>query len=164
MDPYIRTERLLLRAARPDDLDQMFDLVSDFEVVRQTGSWPWPADRDFTLGRCQPIPRKRGIAGVVVEGDTVIGTMGALEGEQFGYMLARSAWGKGYATELGRAFVTRVFADYDWPQLWACVFDDNPASARVLEKLGFVEGAACEGACASRGGIFPTRTFTLARP
>ena len=164
MDPYIVTERLTLRAARPEDVDQMLDLVSDFEVVRQTSSWPWPADRDFTLNRCHPVPLERGMAGVVTEGGRVIGTMAALEGEQFGYMLARDTWGKGYATEMGRAFTHRIFAQYDWPGIWACVFDDNPASARVLEKLGFAEGPACEGECVSRGGVFPTRTFTLDRP
>jgi RimJ/RimL family protein N-acetyltransferase len=55
---------------------------------------------------------------------------------QFGYCLARDAWGKGFATEAARAFLAAAF---ELPNLWRIqAFCDleNPASARVLEKAG----------------------------
>jgi RimJ/RimL family protein N-acetyltransferase len=55
---------------------------------------------------------------------------------QFGYCLARDAWGQGYATEAARAIVATALAD---PAVWrvqAYCDVENPASARVLEKAG----------------------------
>ena len=55
---------------------------------------------------------------------------------QFGYCLARDAWGNGFATEAARAFLAAAF---ELPSLWRIqAFCDleNPASARVLEKAG----------------------------
>jgi RimJ/RimL family protein N-acetyltransferase len=65
---------------------------------------------------------------------------GAFEGSrmQFGYCLARDAWGHGYATEATSAFLAAAF---DIPTLWrAQAFCDleNPGSAHVLEKCGLL--------------------------
>lgn len=163
MDAEITTARLRLRRGRPGDLDEMHALVSPYEVVSHTGTWPHPAERAFTASRCEPVAPERGMAGPVFAGDTMIGIMGVLEAEM-GYMIGREHWGKGYATEIGRALIAHAWQSYDWPAISACVFTDNPASVRVLEKLGFEEGARCEGACRARLGRFPTRTFRLARP
>ena len=159
----LRTERLLLRRAQPSDQDAIHALVSDFEVVKNTATWPWPADPAFTATRCQPDDPARGLGGPVFHHDTLVGMMGIHDGNM-GYMFARAHWGKGFATEMGRALIDHSFATYDWPQLTACVFQGNPASSRVLEKLGFIEQGPCEGPCAARGGTFPTWTFALPRP
>lgn len=163
METEIITERLRMRRARGADLDAMHALMGDFEVVRQTASWPWPPDREFTRSRCEPVDPARGMAGPVLADGEMIGIMGLIEGE-LGYMLARDHWGRGYATEMGRALIVHGWARYDWPDIRADVFQGNPASGRVLEKLGFMEGAPGVGDCAARGGRFPTRTFRLARP
>lgn len=54
----------------------------------------------------------------------------------FGYWYAPSAWGKGYATEAGRALI-EALRERGAVQLKAGYFTRNPASRRVLEKLGF---------------------------
>ena len=159
----IQTKRLRLRPAGPEDVTPVHQIASDFDVVRFTGTWPWPADRDFTVSRCKPLENK-GLGGVVTHREQVIGMASVFGEGELGYMLARQAWGLGYATEICRALVDAAFATGRWDQLQACVFTDNPGSARVLEKLGFVEGAACESSCASRGAVLPTRNFTLRAP
>lgn len=164
MQDEIRTERLFLRRARPSDLDALHELVSDYEVVSQTASWPWPVDRTFTATRCVPMDPARGISGPVFLGEALVGMMGVHDDGEMGYMFARAHWGKGFATEMGRALVSHAFATYDWPELKACVFTGNPGSVRVLEKLGFTEAGPCSSDCKARGGVFPTRTFTLKRP
>lgn len=163
MQTELRTERLWMRRAQPDDLDALHAIHADFDVVRQTASWPWPPDRAFSATRCQPADPARGMAGPIFANAEMVGMMGILDREM-GYGIARAHWGRGYATEMGRALIAHVWASHDWPTIEACVFTDNPASARVLEKLGFAEGAACESACAARGRRFATRTFRLARP
>lgn len=167
MAPEIVTDRLCLRPPRPEDIDGLHALASDWEVVKQTATWPWPPDRAFTATRAKPVAPARGMAGPVFAGDTLVGMMGVTvsdTGADLGYMFARAHWGKGFATEIGRALIARAFATYDWGAIEACVFDDNPASARVLLKLGFAETGPCAGVCAARGATLPTRTFRLVRP
>ena len=160
----LTTERLTLRRAEPADLDGIHALASDFEVVKNTASWPWPPDRDFTATRAMPMDPAWGMSGPVFQGDEIIGMMGVHDNGALGYMFARAHWGKGIATEMANALIKHGFATYDWAAVNACVFDDNPASTRVLEKLGFTEGAGCSSDCRARNGTFATRTFTLPRP
>lgn len=167
MAPEIVTDRLCLRPPRPEDIDGLHALASDWEVVKQTATWPWPPDRAFTATRAQPMPAEIGMAGPVFEAGEMVGMIGVNatdSGTELGYMFARAHWGKGFATEIGRALIDHAFATYDWPAIEACVFDDNPASARVLLKLGFAESGPCTGVCAARGATLPTRTFRLVRP
>ncbi|MEO3414148.1 GNAT family N-acetyltransferase [Roseovarius sp. CAU 1744] len=160
----LRTDRLLLRQAGQEDVEAVHAIASDFDVVRNTGTWPWPSDREFTASRCQPIPADKGLGGVVMRDRTIVGMASVFGEGELGYMLARDHWGQGYATEICRALVARAFADGRWRRLKACVFDDNPGSARVLLKLGFAEGAACTSKCTARGADVPTRNFTLNAP
>ena len=58
---------------------------------------------------------------------------------ELGYTLARAAWGKGYATELGRALVDYAFGVLRVPRVVAQVEPGNAASRHVLTKLGMTE-------------------------
>ena len=161
---YLRTDRLVWRAGTPDDVDALHTIASVFDVVRQTETWPWPADCAFTASRCQPLADNSGLAGVVTHSDAVVGTMQLSDGGKMGYMFAPAHWGKGFATEMGGAAVAHAFDRFDWPKLSACVFADNPASGRVLEKLGFEVVGPCQGPSAARGGVFPIINYALPRP
>jgi len=160
----LTTQRLMLRPARPSDADQAHAMATDFEVVRHTATWPWPADPAFTAARCEGSDQQDDLQMVALKGDQLVGMIGIKQDGDLGYMIARPFWGHGYASEIGRAVIAHVAAQGIWEQLKACVFDDNPASARVLEKLGFVEGPVCTGHCRARGGDCPTRTFTRTLP
>ena len=58
---------------------------------------------------------------------------------ELGYTLARSVWGRGYATELGQALVDYAFAVLRVPRVVAQVEPANAASRHVLAKLGMTE-------------------------
>ena len=58
---------------------------------------------------------------------------------ELGYTLARSAWGRGYATELGQALVAHAFDVLGVDRVVAQVEPANHASRHVLEKLGMTE-------------------------
>jgi [ribosomal protein S5]-alanine N-acetyltransferase len=58
---------------------------------------------------------------------------------ELGYTLARSAWGKGYATELGQALIEYAFTVLRVPRVVAQVEPANAASRNVLTKLGMTE-------------------------
>ena len=168
MDTEIRSQRLRLRRNRPSDLDAMHAIFSDFEVVRMTASWPFPPDRAFTASRCEPLAPEAGMAGLVLAGAEPVGGMGIhWDGEAagMGYAFARPFWGRGYATEMGRALIAHCWAKYEWPHIDATVLDDNPASMRVLEKLGFTRIGPTTCKSVARGpGTFPATAFRLTRP
>jgi len=77
-------------------------------------------------------------------GGDAIGGIGARAGEgtfartaQLGYWLGEPHWGRGIATAAGRALIGQLEVDARFVRLEAPVFEWNPASMRVLEKLGF---------------------------
>ena len=55
-----------------------------------------------------------------------------------GYVLKRSEWGKGYMTEAVRSVIEDSFKHPEIYRVWAVCDVENPASARVMEKVGMV--------------------------
>ena len=81
---------------------------------------------------------------IAVDGEAV-GGIGLAAGSgvyrltaQFGYWLGEAHWGRGIATAAARAMRRHAFTHTDFVRLEAPVFAWNPASARVLQKAGFV--------------------------
>ena len=67
----------------------------------------------------------------------IVGTGTEEKTGQFGYWLGRAYWGKGIATAAARIMVEHARAHMEVARLQAPVFEWNPASMRVLEKVGF---------------------------
>lgn len=57
---------------------------------------------------------------------------------EFGYWLSEDFWGEGIMSEVVPAFVDYCFANFLLNRMFASAYANNPASARVLEKAGFV--------------------------
>ena len=139
---FHRSERLLLRPAWPEDWQQVFGGIADEGVVRNLARAPWPYRaehaREFVQLASDPMyPRfliTRADSGTVV-GCTGIHEQGS--DIELGYWIARQHWGRGYATEAGRA-VLEVAQMLGHRRIVASHFLDNPASGKVLTKLGFV--------------------------
>ncbi len=79
------------------------------------------------------------------------------------YALEPDAAGQGLASEALAAFAAFLFARFDMPALTAGVFADNPASARVLEKCGFLRTGTAPHASAARPAPAPCHHYRLAR-
>ena len=124
------------RVLNADDFDDLHAIVSDWSVVRQLGRWPWPPQEGFTRGRCRPYAGN-GFVWAVCSDDRVIGTMAVTAGE-LGYMFHPDVHGQGVGTQAAQDAIAKAFDEYDWPILYASVWDDNPASAALLRKCGFV--------------------------
>lgn len=84
---------------------------------------------------------------IEIDGEAA-GVIGLMPGQdvyrysaEIGYWIGREFWGRGVMTKVVAAFVPWVRAEYLFVRLFAGVFDSNPASARVLEKCGFVREA-----------------------
>lgn len=141
-DLRIETERLLLRPVAEADLDAIVAGIDDLAVSRMLARVPHPYLRSDAESFLAAARREahRNIALTVVDGSGVVGGLGltGIRSErEFGYWLARPAWGKGYATEAGRGFLAFLFDAIGLDVVRSGVFHDNPASLRVQEKLGF---------------------------
>ena len=142
----VNTNRLLLRRPVGDDADPMFARYSgDLSVTRYLG---WPrhesvADARAFLAFSDEEWRKWPAGPYLIEsradGRLLGGTGFSFEApgvSATGYVLARDAWGVGYATE-ALAAVVMVAKTLAVRRLHALCHPDNPASVRVLEKCGF---------------------------
>jgi RimJ/RimL family protein N-acetyltransferase len=143
---FVRTERLLLRPGWTQDAPALFAAIADEAIVRNLASAPWPyhlADAEaFLATERDPAEPVSLIFRRTAGAPQLVGTIGIgrrPDGEiELGYYIARPLWGRGYATEAGRAMITFARDSLRMKKLSAGYFLDNPASGRVLAKLGFL--------------------------
>ena len=80
-----------------------------------------------------------------------------------GFCLAEAAWGHGYATEGARALLQWAFDTLDLNRVQAEADTRNAASARVLEKLGFVREGTLREDCVVNGDVSDSWVYGLIR-
>jgi [ribosomal protein S5]-alanine N-acetyltransferase len=136
----IKTERLVLRRARPADAKALFQVFSDPEVMRYWSSLPHP-DVAETRRWLQSMIDAEGPGSddyIVTLGGKVIGKLGCWKLPEVGYALARNVWGRGLAHEALSAFVAhrRTLGP---GELTADVDPRNLASRNLLERCSFAE-------------------------
>mgnify|MGYP005847983909 CR=1 FL=1 len=131
----LETARLTLRPPVDADAPRLAALSSDLRVARMVSRIPHPDTEaqvlDFLAGA-----RAAGAVVFAVDDGEAIGMAGLEKGEP-GYWIAPAAWGRGCATEAAGALLAHGFGALGMDRVRAQVFADNPASARVLAKLGF---------------------------
>lgn len=141
---FARTPRLLLRPAWAEDARMLHAAIADEAIVRNLATAPWPyalEDARSFLAR-EKDPRhpeflivKRTLGQPRLIGGCGIGETdsGALE---LGYWIARPYWGLGFATEAAAA-VMQIARATGISGVTCSHFIDNPASGRVMRKVGF---------------------------
>ncbi len=162
------TERLLLRPFWPEDWDAVLAGVGEEAIARNLARVPWPYEEaDARWWTSQPQDSSLpGFAVVESRSGRLIGAAGlgrkAEDGEiELGYWLARSHWGRGFATEAGRG-VLAVAQTLGLRRIAAGHFVDNPASGRVLRKLGFAgPGRLARRFSLARGCAVDSIEYTL---
>jgi RimJ/RimL family protein N-acetyltransferase len=156
----LETERLILRPPEPADVPALVPLIDDFDVAKNLSRVPHPyreSDaREFMERAIQA--RAEGTDfnfAITAKADgAYMGSCGVHLKDgvfEFGYWLGKPYWGQGYATEAARRLVAYAFDDLKVEFLIAGWFHDNPASGRVLEKLGCVPDGNGERDCRARG-------------
>jgi RimJ/RimL family protein N-acetyltransferase len=146
IEPVLETRRLRLRRPRRTDTPRVAELLGDLEVSRMTTSIPHPyglADAEAWLAAASDADPDQ-CAEFIIEhpGESAIGVV-SFDGEgprrtEIGYWLGRPWWGRGFATEAARAALVWAHKDWGRRHVHARHFSDNPASAEILCKLGFL--------------------------
>jgi RimJ/RimL family protein N-acetyltransferase len=141
---FVRTDRLLLRPGWIEDAPELARAIGDEAIARNTARIPWPytlAHAEWYLGRqqdphapnCLVFARTSGkprlVGNVAISPDA--------NGHELGYWFARAYWGLGYATEAASALLRAARESLRIERINSGHFIDNPASGRVLRKLGF---------------------------
>ena len=166
---FARTPRLLLRPGFPEDAPALAVAIADKAIVSNLATAPWPyrmrdaeaflaRPRDPVLPTLLIFERTSGAPQLV--GSCGLGRRpsGSVE---LGYWVAAPFWGRGFATEACTALVD-IARTLGLPSLEGSHFIDNPASARVLEKLGFEPvGIIAPRLSCARGTEVPARLMRL---
>lgn len=165
---FIRSERLFLRPAWPEDASDLHAAIADERIVRNLAQVPWP----YTIEDARAFierPTDRRFPSLLITlpsqlGSRLVGGIGLHDeggDAQLGYWLVPEVWGRGYAAEAAGALlpVARVLCH---ARIGAWHFLDNPASGRVLEKTGFWRsGCVNQHYSLGRGCASPSREYVL---
>jgi RimJ/RimL family protein N-acetyltransferase len=172
--PTLETARLRLRPFDDADADDLFALHSNAHVLR---FWDAPAWNDrgraekFIMASRQKAEEATG-ARLAVERSSdgrFIGWCSLhrwnpdFRSAALGYCYDDAAWGHGYATEAARGLLRWAFDTLDLNRVQAEVDTRNVASARVLEKLGFVLEGTLREDCIVNGEVSDSWVYGLIR-
>ena len=172
--PTLHTARLRLRPFRDADADDLFALHSNAYVLRYWDAPPWRerarAERFITAGRQMAHDGTGARLAVDRACDaTFIGWCQLTRwnpdyrSASLGYCFADAAWGHGYATEAARALLRWAFDTLDLNRVQAQTDTRNRASARVLDKLGFVREGTLREDCIVNGEVSDSWVYGLIR-
>ncbi len=141
----IRTQRLLLRKPREGDGALVYARYATDPEVRRFLLFPppkGPEDSEAFIARCLQVWEEGSAFPYAIERleDGLFLGMVEIRMEGFkadiGYVLARDAWGQGYGSEAARAVVEWALDQAGIYRVAAFCDVENPASARVMEKVG----------------------------
>ena len=164
----LRGEGFVLRPWRSDDLGALLEHANDIRIVRGLSDrFPHPYTREdgerFLAG--DVVDLRDPVLAIEVDGQAC-GGIGARPGHgerrhgaEFGYWLGHSLWGRGLMTQVVALYAPWVMQQLALHRLQATVLDNNPASARVLQKNGFEEEGALRCAVVKFGELRDLRVF-----
>lgn len=143
----LRTERLILRRARPGDLAAMHGVLSDQRAMHYWSTAPHAtlAETEQWLESMITAPPEISDDFVVILDGQPIGKMGAWRLPEFGFILRSDFWGRGYAGEAMAAFLSHMFRARGIDFLTADVDPRNIPSLKLLADHGFVETGRASG-------------------
>jgi RimJ/RimL family protein N-acetyltransferase len=143
---WLTTERLALRRFTPADFDWLVELYSDTDVTRYLGGVRSPAQtQSFLETRILQYYDENPGLGIWVTLERATGErvgfhlLNRIRGEsiiQVGFVLAKSAWGGGFASEMAAAVLRYGFVDLNLPRIAGMASLRNVASQHVLQKIG----------------------------
>lgn len=147
--PELNTQRLLLRPFLLRDAADVQRLAGDRRIADTTQNVPYPyedgAAECWISGQAQEFAAGNSVTSAIVL-QASGGLVGAIalrinrdcDHAELGYWIGYPYWGQGYCTEAGQAVIDYAFTELGMNRLHATHFSRNPASGRVMQKLGMV--------------------------
>ncbi|MGW0671435.1 GNAT family N-acetyltransferase [Streptomyces sp. CB02488] len=172
--PSLHTARLRLRPFEDADAPGLFALQSNAHVLRYWDAPPWieRARAEKFITACRRMAQEGTGARLAVDRVSDGAFIGwcslnnwnpEYRSTSLGYCFDDAAWGHGYATEAAHAVVRWAFDTLDLNRVQAEADTRNVASARVLEKLGFVREGTLREDCVVNGEVSDSWVYGLIR-
>ncbi len=171
MPHTFRTERLLLRPWRLRDAKALATIFGDRDTAKSTKTWPHPVTEEQARWRIAQWANANPVEtfgfAMVYQGAPV-GSLGLTQRHDttysIGWGVAKPLWGQGLTVEAVRALCAHAFAARGVTRIEADIFQDNPGSIRVAEKVGFrFIGDIGPGWSTVLQGNFPRYGYSLLR-
>ena len=173
--PELRTQRLLLRMIRRSDAPEMYRYTRDERVTRYVLWEPhrsildtYDVIRDLRRQYRHGWPSSLAIA--LAENDLIIGTIGWMwlnvenRAAEIGYSLNPAYWNQGYMTEALRAVIDYSFKTLKLHRLEAQHDIRNPASGRVMEKVGMLREGELKDRVRNKGRYCTVALYAAINP
>lgn len=149
-DTHIETQRLILRPLESEDATELLAIFSDPEVMKYWNTPPWASIEDaldFVAANRVSMQDGEGLTlGIFTQSPPqLIGKCMLFSYEkssrraELGFGIGAPFWGKGYIQEAGQALIEHAFMRIGLRRLEAEIDPGNIASAKALERLGFIE-------------------------
>ncbi len=142
---YLETERFTVRQWELHDATALWKIMSDSRVHRYTGDTPWSMERATKYIQLMLDKNFRTLevfhgACILKNSQVLIGFTGLnpylQKQPEIEWQFGVPFWGKGYATEIGKAVIASAFATTGIEAIYGMVNPQNKASMRVMEKIG----------------------------
>lgn len=172
--PVLETERLVLRPYSPADARRVQEMCGDWAVVSTTINLPHPypdgaaeqwisthAD-SFRQGTEVTLAITLKPEGLVAGSMSLAVNKNHRRGE-LGYMVAKEHWNHGYCTEAARALMSFGFKVIDLNRIQATHLTRNPASGRVMQKLGMSREGLLRQHVLNRGAFEDLVMYSILR-
>ncbi len=144
--PNLLTKRLILRSFTLDDAHDIQRLAGNLNVAKMTLNVPHPYENGMAEEWISSHKEKSELgvelnyAIVSLKLGTLLGAISLIHIEStqssMGYWLGEQYWSKGYCTEAGIALINHAFIALSLKRIYALHLSDNPASGKVMQKLG----------------------------
>lgn len=142
---YLETAHFTIRQWKPEDAEELWTIMSDHRVHQYTGDTPWNLERATKYIQLMLEKDFRTLevfhgACVFKRNLEIIGFTGLNpylpKQPELEWQFGVPYWGKGYATEIGKAVIEAAFASTKIERIYGIVNPQNKASMRVMEKIG----------------------------
>ena len=173
--PVLETERLLLRPYTLADAARVQQMCDDDAVASTVLNLPHPypdgAAEKWISTHADGFRQGTEVTLAITlrPGGTVVGSMSLAVSKihkrgELGYMVAKEYWNRGYCTEAARAMMSYGFSVLGLNRIQAMHFPRNPASGRVMQKLGMAKEGLLRQYVSSRSVFEDVALYSILRP
>ncbi|MFS0672738.1 GNAT family N-acetyltransferase [Ornithinibacillus sp. 179-J 7C1 HS] len=146
----ITTDRLLLRFFQKSDAEVVARLCNNYNIYKNTMYLPYPYSKEHALiwmeRHIENFNANKAYEFAITNKETgeVFGAIALSNNQSFNhgeiaYWIGEEYWGHGFATEAAEAVINFAFKEKNYHKIFARYFTTNPASGRVMEKLGMTK-------------------------
>ena len=141
------SDNLILRLFAIDDAKRVRELAGDYDIAKTTLHIPYPYPEDAAetwIKRTHEAAEKGSLYAFAVVRELDSELLGAIslgivpeyKRAELAYWMGKPYWGHGYTTEAASRLVKFGFEELDLNRIYAFAFSTNPASSRVMQKIG----------------------------